>query len=1316
MKKTTLVLALLLCVSTVANAQFWNQKWSNDYENESAIDANWTYTATSKLSRYCWENPVLGNHFLAIVDNYGGSRKGTYKLATVCDKFASATNYRFEMDFSLYSSNSSNVAVEIYNPSNAKVLSVIAAKNASTAPAAVGSTSGTVTVGKYATGTRGKVTGLATWYHATIWGSEKGTYVTVEEWTSDSTKTVVAGLDSAKYSDNCEILSYMTASAGKNFGAVGVDNMVLYYNEAFEEVVAPTAEITDFDGITRTVTISQALGFDIFYAADSAAFAPYTDPVVIEKTTEFKMYAVSKLGTHSDTASVTLEAGTAIQLKAPTYAKTAYQDSCWSITFASDQSSVFQKPTAQVIVTQGEKIDTIAAGTAFAVGFGHVSARVCCAKYTDSEPIEFDLAKRADTWLNWEATFNKPANSRSLLLDSVNTFAVDGTTYYPFTLHSSTVGDTTEYNKRLGLATATDWLNRNNDSGLYPINSNHMLGLKGLKPGQKVLFKVSNANLVNSVPEALVLNQDESAETELIYDVVEKGNFAITTAYNNYYVFTRIAVLRTNEIEECNDPEIVVSKVDGTTRTVSIKQDDNDSIFYSTGEAFAAYTEPIVISQTTAFQAYAKNDFGTKSDTVENVIEAGVTVQLNAPTITRNDYDYDTLMYTVTLKADQNSILCQPEASIVYTIASDSSLVTDTVVSGTTLYLAKGTLSAWTTAEGYDNSETASADFLAQPIIATGWSINFLDSAVLTHTSYFMGDTIETINGTVYRRLHLGSSVDTLDMEERFCLAANGNWLMRNDDSKNAHGFYQYSSGNRNIGLLGLKEGQVVKITSNEASALGDGATGVLLKNDSKSYGNTVVYDVINSGNEAISVVKNKYIYKVEVGFEEGKDNVGSPSAAITGVDGTKRTVTIARPDYDKVYFKAEADTAYVLYSKPFEISEKTTFLMYAQTDGGLQSQVISETIDAGTEIQLAGVGFKMMNYDEFMEMYTIGFTTDQSKVLCTPTVTINYSIEAVTGSCLNGDSLQTTSGMLKAYASAPGYANSITTVLPITDVVSELPAYLLSTETYTETVESAWNFSNGFSISSSKGYSAGNKQCVKFSRNVQFTINVPANVKATGIYFKGYTNSTCSDNSKSWIGELQGETLYQKTDDKTSEAYQNAPESFPGNDTEYLAEYVYDLKEAQIGGTITFTVYGSSQAGLIVGIYGEEVALAQSVSLDKKEAGMEVGDTLTLLATVLPEDAINKNVSWQSSDTTVAVVENGVVKALAAGNAVITVTTEYGQFSDSCTVTVQLKDALNKIQAEGEEMIFDLQGRRMTSRPTAKGIYLINGKKVLVK
>lgn len=87
-----------------------------------------------------------------------------------------------------------------------------------------------------------------------------------------------------------------------------------------------------------------------------------------------------------------------------------------------------------------------------------------------------------------------------------------------------------------------------------------------------------------------------------------------------------------------------------------------------------------------------------------------------------------------------------------------------------------------------------------------------------------------------------------------------------------------------------------------------------------------------------------------------------------------------------------------------------------------------------------------------------------------------------------------------------------------------------------------------------------------------------------------------------------------------------------------------------------------------------EESIALQSIKLNKNKLNLNKGEDKQLTVTFKPEDATNKNVTWISSDEKVATVVDGKVVAVGKGEAVITVTSEDGGYTDTCKVTVKEK------------------------------------------
>lgn len=143
--------------------------------------------------------------------------------------------------------------------------------------------------------------------------------------------------------------------------------------------------------------------------------------------------------------------------------------------------------------------------------------------------------------------------------------------------------------------------------------------------------------------------------------------------------------------------------------------------------------------------------------------------------------------------------------------------------------------------------------------------------------------------------------------------------------------------------------------------------------------------------------------------------------------------------------------------------------------------------------------------------------------------------------------------------------------------------------------------------------------------------------------------------------------------------------------------------------GEFNFTVTATNDAGSD----SKEVTLnvksvpVTDVTLDKQTLELYTGKSATLNAKVQPANATNKNVTWSTSDATVATVQEGTVTAVAAGTATITVTTEDGSHTAACTVTV--KDPVYSMTTDTAVLSFDSKTEGYADAPAAKTVTITN-------
>lgn len=119
---------------------------------------------------------------------------------------------------------------------------------------------------------------------------------------------------------------------------------------------------------------------------------------------------------------------------------------------------------------------------------------------------------------------------------------------------------------------------------------------------------------------------------------------------------------------------------------------------------------------------------------------------------------------------------------------------------------------------------------------------------------------------------------------------------------------------------------------------------------------------------------------------------------------------------------------------------------------------------------------------------------------------------------------------------------------------------------------------------------------------------------------------------------------------------------------------------QLETGTTEQYATLNGSFAG--VPRYLNEEVKVGSITLNETQKRLELGGEVALVATVLPENATNKNFTWSSSNTAVATVsEEGLVRGVAAGVATITATTMDGNNMATCAVTVNAAVAVQSIK-----------------------------------
>lgn len=330
---------------------------------------------------------------------------------------------------------------------------------------------------------------------------------------------------------------------------------------------------------------------------------------------------------------------------------------------------------------------------------------------------------------------------------------------------------------------------------------------------------------------------------------------------------------------------------------------------------------------------------------------------------------------------------------------------------------------------------------------------------------------------------------------------------------------------------------------------------------------------------------------------------------------------------------------------------------------------------------------------------------------------------------------------------------------------------FIISAETFVdESPKYTWNFQDGFSISNSKGntYATGTNNTVKYSAT-DYTMTIPAGKRVEKVQFAGYDNYAGTD---SYIKSLNGETFsstqyvfpQKETSGEAHYVSHIVPLSSPATGTlpfsiaakqtcliitvfcsettktislptdyvysTFCSKYALDFTgnedvEAYIakadGTTVTLTKVQKVPAntGLILKKLGSATtATVATVPMSENVDVIAGNDLVAVTAPISAATLIAAgNAYILESDTRFSKVVNGATGVLAAGKAYLVYN---GSVSGAPVMALSFGEtsSVNGIETKATQStnaIYNLQGIRV-SQPTAKGLYIINGKARLYK
>lgn len=391
------------------------------------------------------------------------------------------------------------------------------------------------------------------------------------------------------------------------------------------------------------------------------------------------------------------------------------------------------------------------------------------------------------------------------------------------------------------------------------------------------------------------------------------GSVAIDELSLSYYV----------EGEVIQTPTASYTNVNGIYRTITATCDtEGATLYYSTDGT--TYTEGASYTASESGTVYFKAVKGTsESDVLEFAVTAGEAITLITPTISRSNNT------TVTITADQSSLLLTPTATIYYSYNGSNYAVYENAITVS----ADATISAYAVAEGYTNSATATRAVALFPT-----NLAQVENAKYSN-GYTNGAYSETTT-TTEKATYAAYLLDDVQWGKNVYLQTTG-WGIRTKGG-------WYIDGNSSWLLMkSMKKGDIIVATLTQGATSTVNATYA----EKYTYGTNYAYTVDEDGDVELCFARvsssvNNYFTSI---------SAYSSYVPVTISDAKYATfVTPAALDFSSTGVKAFAvkyDNGTISYSEVTAVPANTAVLVYAEA--GTYSIPVAASADALTDNNL---------------------------------------------------------------------------------------------------------------------------------------------------------------------------------------------------------------------------------------------------------------------------------------------------------------------------------------------------------------------------